>query len=127
MNDTTLLLRQIHPSFLQDGRPSSQAFRPTPKDEQKLSVYDGDQIKPTDAWQHYTSVLNLASSGVMAVSVTECSAQELPVTPDPVHFAAHALIDFSGYGTKATEKKAKQLKAKAVARGWLYRVALAES
>ena len=29
MNEATLLLRQIHPSFVQDKRPSSQAFRPT--------------------------------------------------------------------------------------------------
>ena len=46
MTGTTLLLRQIHPSFVQDGRVTSQAFRPTPKDESLLSVYDGDQITP---------------------------------------------------------------------------------
>ena len=42
MTDETLLLRQVHPSFLQDGVVSSQVFRPTPKDECKLSAYDGD-------------------------------------------------------------------------------------
>jgi len=51
------VLRQIHPGFVQDGRPSSQAFRPTPKDEQKLSVYDGDQITPANAFEHYTQAL----------------------------------------------------------------------
>lgn len=40
-------------------------------------------------------------------------------------FAEHALIDFSAYGKSAIEKKAKQLKAKAEARGWLYREAMA--
>ena len=120
MNDDTLLLRQVHPGFVQDGRPSSQVFRPTPKDEQKLSVYDGDQIAPADSWEHYTDVLKLDSSGVMAVNVFECSALELPVTSDPDPFPEHALIDFSACGKSAAEKKAKQLKAKAEARGWLY-------
>lgn len=125
MNDTTLLLRQVHPSFVQDGRPSSQAFRPTPKDEQKLSVYDGDQITPAHAWEHYSNKLGMQSCGVMAVTLAECSALELPVTPDPEPFPEHALIDFSALGKSATEKKAKLLKAKAETRGWLYREALA--
>jgi hypothetical protein len=121
VNNGTLLLRQIHPGFVQDGRPSSQAFRPTPKDEQKLSVYDGDQITPADAFDHYTKDLMLGSSGVLAVTLAECETLELPVTPDPTPFPEHALIDFSVHGKSATEKKAKQLKAKAEARGWLYR------
>lgn len=125
MNNDTLLLRQIHPGFVQDGRPSSQAFRPTPKDEQKLSVYDGDQITPVDAFEHYTKDLMLVSGGVLAVSMAECTALELPVTPDPDPFPEHALIDFSTYGKSATEKKAKLLKAKAEARGWLYREVMA--
>ncbi|MFH1136219.1 MAG: hypothetical protein V1816_09050 [Pseudomonadota bacterium] len=125
MNDHTLLLRQIHPGFVQGGRPSSQAFRPTPKDEQKLSVYDGDQIAPADAFEHYTKDLKLGSSGVLAVSMAECGALELSVEPDTGPFPEHALIDFSVHGKSAIEKKAKQLKVKAEARGWLYREAAA--
>lgn len=121
MNDDSLLLRQIHPGFVQDGRPSSQAFRPTPKDEQKLSVYDGDQITAPASWEHYTDVLQLDSCGVLAVTQSECSTLTLPVVADPDPFPEHALIDFSAHSKSATEKKAKQLKAKAVARGWLYR------
>jgi len=125
MNDHTLLLRQIHPGFVQDGRPSSQAFRPTPKDEQKLSVYDGDQISPADAFEHYTESLKLDSRGVLAVSMAECGTLKLPVTPDPEPFPEHAQIDFSAYGKSAIEKKAKLLKAKAESRGWLYREVIA--
>jgi|GEM_PF-2366173 len=33
-----LLFRQVHPSFVRDGRVGSQAFRPTPKDKKMLSV-----------------------------------------------------------------------------------------
>jgi hypothetical protein len=121
MNDATLLLRQVHPGFVQDGRVSSQAFRPTPKDEQRLSVYDGGQIEPQPAYQHYTNQLVLQSSGVMAVTISECGQLELPVYPDSESFPEHALIDFSAYGKSVTEKKAKQLRAKAEARDWLYR------
>lgn len=49
MTPQTQLLRQIHPNFVQAGRVTSQAFRPTPKDENHLSVYDGDQIQPEAA------------------------------------------------------------------------------
>lgn len=120
MNDATLLLRQIHPSFLQNGRPSSQAFRPTPKDERQLSVYDGDMKLPSDAWDHYSNALGLASYGVMAVSVAECIDLALSVVSDPAPFPEHALIDFSDYGKSVIEKKAKQLRVQAEARGWLF-------
>ena len=40
MNDDTLLYHQVHPSWIVDGGISWQAFRPTPKDEGLLSVYD---------------------------------------------------------------------------------------
>ncbi len=121
MNDATLLLRQIHPAFVQGGRVSSQAFRPTPKDEQRLSVYDGDQIEPQPAYEHYTTTLGLRSVGVMGVSIGECEALQLPVHPDPKPFPEHVVIDFSAFSKNATEKKAKLLRAKAVARNWLYR------
>ncbi len=120
MNANTFLYRQIHPNFIQQNRVSSQAFRPTPKDDQKLSVYDGDQIEPSAAYQHYTGKLNLPSVGVMAVTVSECEVTDLPTLPDPAPFPEHALIDFSAYSKNETEKKAKLLKAKAEARNWLY-------
>jgi hypothetical protein len=124
MNDATLLLRQIHPGFVQNGRLSSQAFRPTPKDEQTLSVYDGDRISPADAWEHYMNILGLMSRGVMAVSLSECSTLELPVMPDPKPFPEHALIDFSANSKSETEKKAKLLKVRAEVRGWLYQAVM---
>jgi hypothetical protein len=121
MNGDTLLLRQIHPTFVQHGRVTSQAFRPTPKDEQRLSVYDGNKITQQDAWQHYTQVLGHASSGVMAVSVEECTALDLPAIADPTPFPEHVVIDFSAFEKRQIETKAKLLKAKAEVRDWLYR------
>ena len=120
MNNVTLLHRQVNPSWIQEGRVTSQAFKPTPKDEFKLSVYDGDLISPEDAWGHYTQTLLLDSIGVLAVTVVECSAHELDARPDPEPFPEHAIIDFTGLGTNQIEKKSKKLKASAVDRGWQF-------
>ncbi len=120
MTGDTLLLRQIHPGFVQQGRVTSQVFRPTPKDENRLSVYDGDRIEPRRAWQHYTTVLRLESAGVMAVSCAECGDLDMPVIPDPEPFPEHVVIDFSALGKSAVEKAAKKLRVRAETRGWLY-------
>ena len=73
MNDSSLMLRQIHPSFIKQGQITSQAFRPTTKDNLKLSVYDHDMISAEKAYEHYTKKLVKSSAGVMAVSVKECN------------------------------------------------------
>ncbi|MCK4343184.1 MAG: hypothetical protein KAY37_15835 [Phycisphaerae bacterium] len=126
MTDETLLLRQINPSWVQQDHVTSQAFRPTPKDECKLSVYDGDMITPERSWNHYTSQLGYKSMGVMAVSVIECKGQELRVRPDPRPFPEHAVIDFTGLGTNQIEKKSKRLRVAAELRGWRFRVGAGE-
>jgi len=123
MTDETLVHRQIHPSFVQAGFPTSQAFRTTPKDESKLSVYDGDMITAALAWKHYTEKLSLASVGVMGLKVSECVAESLPVVRDTKPFPEHAVIDFSGLTDKECRSKSKKLQSKAVQRDWLYRAA----
>lgn len=124
MNDDTKLLRQVHPQFIINGRVSSQAFRPTPKDKQLLSVYDGDLIAADAAYEHYSTSLELESNGVLAVTVEECVQIELSARPDPMtNFSEHAVIDFSSFGKKEMEKKAKLLKVKAEQRDWLFQIA----
>jgi len=120
MTESDLLLRQIHPSFIQSGRVTSQAFRPTPKDEGKLSAYDGNMIEPQPAWQHYSEVLKKASVGVMAVSRDECTALNLSIEPNPTPFPEHMLIDFRAFDKKVVEAMAKQLRRHAEVRGWLF-------
>ena len=120
MTPATLLLRQINPSFLQAGRVTSQAFRPTPKDESHLSVYDGDRIQPLAAWQHFTTTPGCRSSGVLAVTHAECTAEQLTVNPDGKSFPEHVSIDFSAFGKSEIEKKAKVLTRQAQTRGWLF-------
>lgn len=125
MNSDTLLLRQVNPSWVQQGRITSQVFKPTPKDNRRLSVYDGDQVTALQAWSHFTVELSLASVGVQAVTVAECEALELPAEPDPEWFPAHAVIRFDACTSSQIENKAKRLKAAAEARGWLHQAQVA--
>lgn len=119
MTQSTLLLRQIHPNFIKQGRPTSAAFRPTPKDEHKLSVYDGDMITAAAAFAHYRG-RKLESAGVQAVTVEECASQDLSVYSSPAEFPEHAEIDFSGLSNSQCEKRGKKLREAAVIRGWLH-------
>ncbi len=125
MSPDTLLLRQIHPSFVQDGRVTSQAFRPTPKDELQLSVDNGDRVSAEQAWRRYTANPACASMGVQGLAQTDCTAQALPVIEDGQPHPEHCSIDFSAFDKKTIEKKSKLLRAAAEARGWLYKVAAA--
>lgn len=118
MTNKTLLLRQVHPSWVQLDRVTSQVFRPTPKDQKRLSVYDGDQISATGSWSHFTEVLGYASVGVLAVTKGECLHLQLATFSDPAPFPEHAVIDFTGFEEGQIKKKAKQLKEAAGARGW---------
>ena len=130
MQNSTLLYRQISPAFIQQGnissqafRVASQAFRPTPKDNNKLSVYDGDLISAKESHEHFTHVIGCSSAGVLAVSVQECLEENLPVISDPETFAEHALIDFAEYSLisqGSVNRKAKALRNLAVNRGWCY-------
>jgi hypothetical protein len=123
MTGTTILLRQIHPSFIQAGRATSQAFCPTPKDEGFLSAYDGDQIQPQPSWAHYTTTLLLKSDGVMGVSHAEFTGVGLTPKDDPLpNHPHHVTIDFNAFALAEQKRKGKKLKVYAEARGWLYKV-----
>ena len=123
LDDNTRLLRQIPPSWVKAGHVTSQAFRPTEKDKGRLSVYDGDRITPRDAWRHYTAVLGFLSVGVVAVTVAECVENSLTVYKNPLpDFQEHVLIDFrKKSATISIERIAKELRASANIRGWLFR------
>lgn len=121
MTETTMLLRQIHPVFVVADKATSQAFRPTPKDAGRLSVYDGDSITPEKAWAHYTTVLGLQSSGTMGILVRECATSKLLTLADPAPFAEHCLIDFTALSKPEWETATKLLKRFANDRGWLHR------
>jgi hypothetical protein len=125
VNSETLLLRQINPNFIRQGRVTSQAFTPTPKDEQRLSAYDGDRISAEVSWVHFTETFTLPSAGVMAVSVGECESQGTFAIPDPESFPEHVLIDFSELSRRKRKDAAKILRNLAEERGWQYKPAVA--
>lgn len=122
MNPTTELLRQIHPIFVQQGKVTSQAFRPTPKDENMLSVDNGDKVSPDDALKRFINNPECSSVGVMAVTLQECQSQSLPVVEDAIPYPEHCSIDFSAQSKGQIKKKAKLLRGYAEKRDWLFRV-----
>ena len=121
MNSDTLLYRMVSPSWMQDGIPTTPTFKPTQKDNKRLSVYDGDQISPQDAYEHYTS-LGYKAVGVLAVTVEECESLGLTVSPDPLPgFPEHAVIDFTALSGNGMRRTASDLIKIANDLGWQYR------
>ena len=116
-----MLHRQVHPSWVQDGRVTSQAFSPTPKDAGLLSVYDGKKIAPEPSFIHYTTVQRLAAAGSVSVTTDEVASVGLPWRPDPEPFPEHAVIDYSALPTLGKAKaKAQALAERARQRGSTY-------
>lgn len=128
MDSSTILLRQVHPSFVQADAIStqvftitSQVFRPTPKDEGLLSVYNGEKFTAEESHRHFTEVSGARSFGVVGISGGECNEQQLKWGEDNEPFDGHSYVDYNGLSSKDIEKKAKLLKSVAMRRGWLHR------
>ncbi len=118
----TLLYRQINPNFIDNGRISSQVFvitsavfKPTPKDNDLLSVYNGEKFSPESAHAHFTE-LGLKSVGVAAITNLECVIENLEVINDNDPFEGHCSVDFSGKSSNQKDKIAKKLKNYSIAR-----------
>ena len=127
MTDDTLLYRQVHPSFIQGDTIStqvftSQVFKPTPKDQGLLSVYNGDLFEADEAFYHYVEDGNKKSVGTLAISKIECDDNSLPVNNDNDPFEGHCSLDYNGLSNKEISKKAKKLKSLAQIRGWQFKV-----
>jgi hypothetical protein len=123
-----LLFRQVHPSFIRDGRVSSQAFRPTPKDQKMLSVARASKTTAQAAFELHTQCNKLASAGTWAVTVGECQALSLPVRHDEVTEGdcpdpAHSVVDFTALSNSKTEAQGARLARHANDRGRLYPLA----
>ena len=127
LNDADeVLFRQIHPSFLDNGKPSSQPFAPTAKDQEKLSV---DRSSLTDAASSFALFTGAGhqSVAVFGLTVGEFGAEGLPCISDPLDAVerepanpAHAYADYSGHSSSQQKTKAKRLKQKALLRGRLH-------
>jgi len=128
MDSSSILLRQVHPTFVQADIIStqvfsitSQVFKPTPKDEGFLSMYNDEKFTPEESHSHFTSENGKSSFGVVGVSGIECENQQLKWAEDNDPFDGHSHIDFNGLTKGEIEKKAKFLKSVAMKRGWLYK------
>ncbi len=120
MNGETLLLRQIHPNFVQNGRVTSQAFRPSPKDESQLSVDNGNMVTPEASWKRFSAQPENSSAGVMAISHDECVDCKLSVIEDGIPYPEHCYLDFSPIGRNESDRIGKKLASAAQLRGWLF-------
>lgn len=115
------LYRQVHPSWVADGVPSSQAFKPTKKDESMLSIALGSKTTAEGAFIHHTEVLECKSEGTWGVTGSEVMEVGLNSYAQPLaESPAHGFIDFRGLGRAQIEVKAKLLLDKARRRGRLY-------
>lgn len=115
------LYRQVHPSWIADGIPSSQAFKPTKKDEGMLSIALGSKTTAEASFAHHTQVLKRESVGTWAVTVAETAEAGLHSYEQPLDDSpAHGFIDFRGIGRGQTEANAKLLLDKARRRGRLH-------
>jgi hypothetical protein len=124
-DEQELLFRQVHPSFVRDGRLGSQAFRPTPKDKRLLSVDRSSLTSDKAAFELHTQCKQLASAGTWAVTVGECAGLDLAVRPDPIAEApcpnpAHAVIDFTSLSKSKADDYGTRLARLANERGRLY-------
>ena len=126
----SLFYRQVHPNWLVEGVPSSQAFGPTPKDQDKLSVDDASMVSAEGSWRYFAEKLGHQSAGTWAVSQSDVdSAGDLLIAASPIAGAedpamdnpAHCHIDFSNISSKGQKKRrAQHLALKATARGCLF-------
>jgi hypothetical protein len=126
-DNAELLLRQVNPAFVRDGRPSSQVFRPTPKDSGMVSVNRGSKRTAEIAFQVFVARPACRSCGVLAVNVAECQVEQLAAHDAPLEAdvdeyddPTHAIIDYRGIAKSAAEKKAGRLVRVAEARGFLH-------
>src|SRR5689334_22223140 len=118
MNTETQLHRQVHPNWVEKGDVSTQAFQftsqtftPTTKDDNKLSVANGEKLTGQQSFEEHVRN-GLASFGVVSVLCSECDSVNLGYEEDNNPYNGHSLIDFSTCSTSAEiKKKAKILKS----------------
>lgn len=119
------LYRQVNPGFVEvDGTISSQAFKPTIKDESCLSVSRSTVIDAKLAYQQFVEK-GYRSAGSWLLTVDDATAVGCQVIDDSQVEGqtvpeGHAFVDFRHLGRAAADKVGKQLRNKAASRGWAY-------
>ncbi|REC98881.1 hypothetical protein DFO60_4834 [Ectopseudomonas oleovorans] len=118
--------RQIHPTFIKDGVPSSSRFIPSAKDQNKLSVDRGSLVSAEESHANYVAS-GLKSAAVFGLTVGEFKSVDIPTfadpiaeTPDRPENLAHALADYSAHSAAEQKQKALRLQEMAIQRGPLH-------
>jgi len=133
-DDGVALHRQVHPSWwTQDGRPSSQNFRPTPKDRGLLSLADGRSRSARAAFEFHTGTLGLRSLGTLTLPAAAWRSRGLSVHEDALRTAdgdphddpAHAVADYRGVMDDDKKKRRISQDLQRVAGGFSYQPAAA--
>lgn len=119
-----MLWRNVHPGFWDqvNNQPSSQAFRPTPKDGSKLSVARSRVVTADEHFHEFTVTLRLMSSGVWGVTVQEALGESLGLDHDESRLAephpkGHTSVLFGDHSRSQWERIARRLRGKAMNRG----------
>lgn len=141
MKHEEMLMRSCSPSEAwwdpAVDRPSSQLFKPTPKDEGKLSVADGNKTTPDDFFKEFTVAMGLQSRGIWGITKEEIAPVEGVIrkkedgSEEEVFLEyeedegqgkplGHCLLDMSGLSKSLIKRVAKTLRNKAVEHGCLY-------
>lgn len=130
--DEPLLYRQVHPvGHVDEGRVTRLVFRPPPDHDGCVSVDRSSKATLQQSFELFELAFKVESYGTLGVEVHEChsAAQKhgvpVEVREDPIrerNFVndAHAVVDLSKGKRKALERIAKELRALAASRGWLY-------
>lgn len=125
-NQDELLLRQVHPRYVDGQEITEQAFHPGSSSLQCSCSRESLQT-PQGAYDHHTGKLNLQSAGTCAVSVSEVvaagsravddSAIQTYVPPTP----GHTYIDFDGLTKSERSFLRDDLADAATTRGFIYK------
>jgi hypothetical protein len=117
-----ILLRQVHPTFFDNGEPMNQAFRPSRADEGMLSVDRGSMTSAKESYDRHTETFGLKSVGVWGLLVGEVIAEDLETIPDAFPGNdAHCVVDFRGLTKNECRAKSMILRHRAVERGCLHK------
>jgi len=127
LDQAELLYRHVHPTFIEAGEPSSAAFRPTSKDDGKLSVDRSSISTAEESFKLHVNGKKLQAAGTYGLLVSEFSSVEVSCFPDPLSQSdeqpanpAHAYGDFSHLNSGKQKVAAKKLKRQAIGRGCLH-------
>jgi hypothetical protein len=120
LTDTSeLLWRQVHPSWMQQGVPTSQAWYPTPKDRKRLSTARSSMIDAEAAYERHLAE-ERKTEGTWAVTVAEADEAATSAHHDGGSNGLpddHASLYFGGKNRNAMERASKFLRAAANTRG----------